>query len=250
MTGSSRARVDTVVATANVNHHLDRRRAGEALDAVLAHDPDLVALQEWYATRRPLRTYAEPRGLRWWAPVLGGCAIGARAERYTLLSRRQRLLSRPGRADRGERPLGLEPPRLATVATYRDRLLDRTVRVVAYHLVSGVQRDDRYRDDRPALVARHRAEARCLRRVVHDALLEGHDVIALGDSNWHGFALPGLVSAWRPDDHRGTLGPRRQVDDVLTSRPSEDVVLVDTPSDHRAVVVRLPGLVAGGPARA
>ena len=100
----------TTVATANINQHLDRRQAGLALDVVLAHEPDLVGLQEWYPHRRgELRRHASTYA--WHSPVLGGCVVGARTDRYSLVSTGQRLLSPPGRADRGERPLGVEPPR-------------------------------------------------------------------------------------------------------------------------------------------
>lgn len=228
----------TTVATANVNQHLSRREAGVALDAVLDHEPDLVGLQEWYPTRRSVLQLPLPRGYHWRSPLIGGCVVGARTERFTLVSWRQRLLSPPGRADRGERPLGLEPPRLATVAVFRDLAVERTVCLVAYHLVSGVQARDRYRDDRPVLVARHQRESTALRRVVAQAIDHRHDVYALGDSNLHGFDLPGLVSAWRGREHEpGTLGPRRHVDDVFAPRPASSVTLVETPSDHRAVVV-------------
>lgn len=229
----------TVVATANVNQHLDRRQAAQALDAVLGHDPDLVGLQEWYPNRRgALRAHGA--AYTWRSPLLGGCVVGARTDRYALLSARQRLLSPPGRADRGERPLGAEPPRLATVAVLRDHDVDRTVALVCYHLVSGVQSRDRYREDRPLLVARHRRESAALRRLVTELIGRGHEVVAVGDSNLHGFELPGLVSAWHGrEGDPGTLGPRRHVDDVFATRRARAVTLVETASDHRAVVARL-----------
>lgn len=228
----------TTVATANVNQHLDRNRAGVAIDAVLDLEPDLVGLQEWYPTRRSVLRDRGDRGYRWWSPLVGGCAVGVRTTRFELLTHRQRLLSPPGRADRGDRAFGLEPPRLATVAVLRDREVDQTVSVVVFHLVSGVQSHDRYRDDRPTLVARHQRESAALRGTVAHQIDRGHAVYALGDSNLHGFALPGLVSAWQGREHEpGTLGPRRHVDDVFALCPARSVRLVETPSDHRAVVV-------------
>lgn len=243
----------TTVATANVLSSLDRREAYAALAGVLAHEPDLVGLQEWYPPRLGLLRRTGPvaplppgRVLPWshgayvWAaPLLGGCAVGARADRFEPLSWRQVVLSRPGRADRGESRLGLEPARLATVAVLRDRHEDRTVCLVDYHLVSGVQAHDRYRPERPVLVGRHRREVTALERVVRRQQALGHVVYAVGDSNLHGLRLPGLTSAWegRPD-HPGTLGPRRRVDDVHGPGSAIQVTLVESASDHRAVVVR------------
>ena len=61
----------------------------------------------------------------------------------------------------------------------------------------------------------------------------------MGDSNLHGFTLPGLRSAWDGRAGGGTLGPGRRVDDVLSTGEVLDVRLVETGSDHLAVVVDL-----------
>jgi hypothetical protein len=249
----------TEVATANVRCTLAPAEARLALREVLASGPDLVGLQEWSPRRwsllretgrlgmvphvgaAPGAAGSRGSGYLWSAPLLGGCVVGARAERYELLRCRARLLSRPGRADRGRQPLGLEPGRLATAAVYRDRRSGRTVALVAYHLVSGVQVAGAYRPDRPRLVDRHRREVDRLEGLVGELLEEGHVVHAVGDSNVDGFRLPGLTSAWegRPDAP-GTLGPRRHVDDVHGPGPAAWVVPVRTPSDHAALLVRRP----------
>ncbi len=106
---------------------------------------------------------------------------------------------------------------------------------VVYHLASQVQGgDDAYRADRPRLVARHRREAAALRELV--AGLDG-PTYAGGDSNFHGFRIPGLMSAWdAPDRTSGTHGARRQIDDIHAPAAPADVVTVQTPSDHLAVV--------------
>ena len=243
----------TTVATANVLCDLSRADAAEALDGVLAAGPDLVGLQEWSALRlgvlrRRGRVTAVPAvrrttgrgGWVWSAPLLGGCVVGADPARYDLLGARPVVLSRPGRADRGGR-LGLESGRVATVGVYADRLTARTVALVSYHLVSGVQRHDALRADRPRLVARHTHEVERLQALVDRLLTAGHVVHAVGDANQHGFALEGLTSAWvgRPD-HPGTLGERRRVDDVLGPGRATEVTLLRSASDHRAVVVRRP----------
>jgi hypothetical protein len=243
------------VATANVQSSLPDDPAQRALAGVLALAPDLVGLQEWKLGRRHLlresgslgpAAYVGVRLLRrgsgdyvWSAPLLGRCVVGARAERFALVASRSRLLSWPGRAPKGQRRLGIEPPRLATVATYRDRRGGPPVSLVDFHLSPGVQSDGRYRADRPALVARHRAEVRRLQRLVDALLARGHVVYAVGDSNFDGFRLGGLTSGWEGrDDYPGTLGPRRKVDDVFSSLgPAASVTLLASDSDHRAVAV-------------
>jgi hypothetical protein len=248
----------TTVATANVLYTLDHQDAQKALGDVLALGPDLVGLQEWYPSRVKLLqetgrvgpvpwrgVWPGPRAddgadeYVWQVPLLGGCVVGARADRYGLLGCRPVLLSGPGRADREDRFLGLEPPRLATVGVYLDRQVGGTVALVDYHLVSGVQAVGRYREDRPRLVDRHRREVRRLERLVTRLLAAGHVVHAVGDSNFDGLRLPGLTSAWEGREHApGTLGPLRKVDDVHGPGPAELVTSVTTPSDHRALVVR------------
>jgi hypothetical protein len=122
----------------------------------------------------------------------------------------------------------------------RDRLTGRTVSVVNYHLVPGVQARGEYRVDRPRLVARHRTEVRRLTRLVAEQLALGDVVHALGDSNFDGLRLSGLTSAWSGREHEpvGTLGPHRKIDDVFGPGRALSVVLVTTPSDHLGVVVR------------
>jgi hypothetical protein len=245
----------TVVATANIEYRLPLARAHEALQVVLAHEPDLVGLQEWHLPRVPsLRRVGSlvvppAAGMRfgdaaapyaWTGLLVGGCAVGARTDRYVQLGARAVRLSWPGFADRPDRPLGLEPPRLAAVGVYRDRYVDRSVALVSYHLVPGVQRAGAYRSDRPRLVARHRHEHRRLQDLVAALLAAGHVVHAVGDANVDGLRIDGLTSCWqgRPAG-TGTLG-RRRVDDVQGPGPAESVELLSTPSDHRALVVTRP----------
>jgi hypothetical protein len=99
------------------------------------------------------------------------------------------------------------------------------------------------RRDRPRLVRRHRAEVCRVVGLVTQRLERGETVYAVGDSNFHGLSIPGLASAWSPGDRRGTLGPRRQVDDVFGPGAAASVALVPSRSDHRAVVAvrRAPG---------
>lgn len=248
-----------LVATANVLRSLDAPVAGEVLDDVLARVPDLVALQEWGLRRYPLLRRRGPvrllapgfrtpplgpggprDGYTWLAPLAGGCAVGARTERLRLLDARLRLLSGPGRADAGARPLLLRPPRLATVATYRDRATSVRITFVGYHLMPAVQVRGRYRADRPLLEGAHRQETLTLQRLVRERLALGDVVVAAGDSNFDGFRIEGLTSAWAGrEGRRGTLG-HRKVDDVHGPRPAVSVTLLPNASDHRAVLVRVP----------
>ena len=240
----------TVVATANVNRNLGAHDARQALRGVLELEPDLVGLQEWHPWRRRLLVETGSAGLlRWlrsrrgsgryvWAmPVRGDCVVGARSERFSLVEARTVVLSRLARADRPDHWLNIEPPHRATVATYSDRAQDRTVSLINYHLVPGVQAKDRYRDDRPLLAARHQEEVRRLQALVDQRLALGHTVYAVGDSNFHGLRLTGLTSAWEGrDDEPGTLGPRRKIDDVHGPGRPVSVQLVESASDHKAVV--------------
>ena len=247
----------TTVATANILYSLGSQDARTALSDVLSLRPDLVGLQEWYPSRVGLlrdtgsvglvpglglrlgRRFGGSREYVWNLPLLGGCVIGARADRFELHSSHAVPLSAPGRADRDDRFLGLEPPRIATVGVYRDQHVGATVALVDYHLVSGVQARGRYRSDRPRLVERHRREVRRLARLVTHLLAAGHVVHAVGDSNYDGLRLPGLTSAWEGRESApGTLGPVRHVDDVHGPGRAEVVTLLTTPSDHRAVAVR------------
>ncbi|MEO7352162.1 MAG: hypothetical protein ABIW17_09715, partial [Marmoricola sp.] len=232
--------------------------ARRALDTVLDLRPDLVGLQEWYPSRFRLLQRTGRLGLVphiggrlprsgdsgapayfWNTPLVGGCAVGARSDRFEMLSCRTRFLSAVAPGDRRKRRMTLEPARAATVAVYRDRYSDSTVCLVNYHLVSGVQADGSYRADRPVLAARHRQEARALHRLVREQLELGHVVYATGDSNFDGLRIDGLTSAWEGrEDRPGTLGRTRKVDDVHGPGPAESVTALTTPSDHRAIVVR------------
>jgi endonuclease/exonuclease/phosphatase family metal-dependent hydrolase len=233
----------TVVVTANVLRSLPQHEAGEALSVVLEARPDLVGLQEWDVRRRRLLTGAngEPSlgsGYVWAAPILGECPVGARADRFDLVEYRARGLAWFGRSDPGARPVPIVPLRLATVALFGDRARSATVSVVNYHLTPGVQARGDYRADRPRLVRRHRHEVLSLERLVGEQLAQGHVVYAMGDSNFDGFRLPGLRSAWEGRESQpGTLGSHRKIDDVHGRGPADAVTLLSTASDHKAVVV-------------
>lgn len=252
------------IATANVQYTLGIGPAREALTAVIDPAADLVALQEWYPSRWPLlrergriQPVPAPRWLSiraragqpsshnsfsWAAHLVGGCVVGARSQRFDLVSCRSVLLTWPGRAERPDRFFGVEPPRYATVAVFNDHLADRSVALMSYHLVAGVQKDGVYRADRPRLTERHRHEVGRLVEVVDRLRAAGHQVYAAGDGNFHGLGLPSLKSTWEGrDTHRGTLGAHRRIDDIHGPSRPESVRLIETASDHAAVVATFKG---------
>jgi len=244
-----------MVVTANVLRTLDPVAARGVLAGVIAEEPDLVALQEWDLPRLGLlrgtghvrllpapgisqRRSCPDSGYVWCAPLLGGCVVGAKTDRYDLTGCRVRLLSMLGRGDNPGRPFGIEPPRIVSIGTYRDRQDGRTTSLLSFHLVPGVQARGRYRDDRPLIACRHRREVRRLQSLVDERLAEGHVVYAAGDSNFDGLRLRGLVSAWEGrDDGPGTHGPFRKIDDVHGPGRASSVTLLANASDHKAVVV-------------
>lgn len=246
----------TTVVSANTLYTLPAREARTVLDLTLAEQPDLVGLQEWYLPRLPLlrRTgdvRLEPGILRvparapryhWVATLADGNVVGARADRFDLLEGRSVLLTGIGRSDRPDRFLHTEPPRLAALGIFRDRVVDRTVALISYHLVPGVEVDGSYRADRPLLVARHRREVRGLETLVASLSQAGHTVYAVGDSNFHLQRIAGLTSAWEGhDDAPGTFGRgSRTLDDVHGPGSATEVRLLPTPSDHRAVLAVRP----------
>lgn len=246
----------TSVATANILYKLPRSSAEEALTTVLAAEPDLVGLQEWYVSRLgllrrtgdvlvtpsygALRVPARRTPRYHWVVTAGaGSAAGARADRFDLLEGRSVLLTGPGRAERPDRPWGLEPPRVAALGIFADRQVDRTVALLSFHLVSGAETAGSYRTDRPRLAARHRREVTRIEEVVAGLGREGHVVYAVGDANFHLLGLAGLTSAWEGrEQDPGTIGPgRRKIDDVHGPGPATALRLIATPSDHRAVLV-------------
>lgn len=243
----------TKVASANILYKLAGQNAVTALEQVLAEQPDLVGLQEWYISRLPLlrrtgsvRTVPSVAGLsvpgpkryHWVSSVSCGNVVGGRADRFDLIGADDVLLSGIGRSDRPDRFLGTEPPRLVTVGLYADKLVDRTVAMLSYHLCPGVEEHGRYITDRPLLIARHRQEVGRLEALIAKYQREGHVVYAVGDSNFDRQRIAGLTSSWvGREDAPGTIGTRtRKLDDVHGPGPATEVKLLSTPSDHRAMI--------------
>lgn len=249
----------TAVASANILYKLPGRDARAALSQVLAEAPDLVGLQEWYVSRlRILRDFGDVRvvpalgsqllarpaepAYHWVSAVAGGNVVGARAERFEPVSARVAFVSGFGRSDRPDRALGIEPPRVVTIGVFRDRVVDRTVAMMSYHLTPGVEVGAAYHPDRPRLQARHRRDVVRLERLISEHQQAGHVVYAVGDSNFDRLRLAGLTSAWEGREHDpGTIGRgTRKLDDVQGPGPATSVTLLTTPSDHKALVAVRP----------
>lgn len=244
----------TRVASANLLLTLSRTVAAEALEAVLAEQPDLVALQEWYLPRLGilrrqgavrldpgLGLPAVPVGgsgpFGWVSTFTDGNVVGWRTERYDLVDPCTFLNVGPAPSERPDRFLRTEPPRFVAAAVLRDRQTDRTVALLSYHLSAGVQAGDGYRADRPRLAERHRHEVRHLEEAIGRLQAAGHRVVAAGDSNFDGLRLTGLTSAWEGrDSEPGTHGSRK-IDDVSGDGPVGELTRVITASDHQAIVV-------------
>jgi hypothetical protein len=245
----------TTVASANILYKLPPADSRTALTQVLAHDPDLVGLQEWYVSRLALlRQFGDvkviprlgtqflrrPRNpaYHWVSAVAGGNVVGARADRFDPVSSHVVFVSGFGRSDRPDRALGMEPPRVVTVGVFRDREVDRTVAIMSYHLTPGVEEDAAYIQVRPRLEARHRSDVRRVEKLIAEHQQAGHIVYAVGDSNFDSLRLAGLTSAWEGREHRpGTIGSgTRKLDDVHGPGRATRVTLLTTPSDHKAVV--------------
>ena len=245
----------TTVASANILYKLGPHDAYAALTQVLAHEPDLVGIQEWYVSRlRLLRQFGDvtvvpslgtrllrrPRNpvFHWVSAVAGGNVVGARADRFEPVSSRVEFVSGFGRSDRPDRALGIEPPRVVTIGVFRDRQVDRTVAMMSYHLTPGVEEDAAYIPVRPRLEARHRGDVQRLEKLIADHQEAGHVVYAVGDSNFDSLRLAGVTSAWEGREHRpGTIGTgTRKLDDVHGPGRAGRVTLLTTPSDHKAVV--------------
>lgn len=239
------------VATANVQVRLPREAARVCIESLLAEDVDLIALQECSPARAlllreygdlrfvpgPVHICGSSRTRYHWVQTIGDCSVGVRADRFEIEHARPLLLAGFTRGESPTRPFGIEPAQVGLVVRCRERASGERVSLIDYHLIPGVQAGGAYRTDRPRLVARHRHQVVRLARTIAAEKAAGWSVFAAGDGNFDGLALPGLTSAWssRPPGE-GTYGSRR-IDDVFGPGPADSVRLLDTPSDHRAVVV-------------
>jgi len=255
----------TRVASVNMKTTVPGPEAEAGLRSVLELDPEIVALQEWGGARRYailnklgrfsiypqsrsllplLPTYRPGEGYLWTRPVGGGGVIGFAATRFEIRWVNTRILVGPGRVDvvPGYRTnLG---PSLVNVTIAYDNLIRDEVVVIDYHLTTHVQASGSYRPEVPKRVARHQAEVAKLQTIAAGHVRAGRRVYVIGDSNYHGLQLDGLVSCWDgvPRVAGGTHGPRRI--DIIHSQHAPGggdgdgivaplVAIAGTASDHR-----------------
>jgi hypothetical protein len=258
------SRPDDLVVSQNVWVNAPVEIARAVLDRVLEREPDIVGLQEWPGGRNPLlkatgtfarfpmlrrvmrRPWHPREGMVWARPFLGPTGpIGLRGDRYELLECSAETLTRRRRVNpTPKHPRARLAANRVTLAVARDHDRDEEVAVVGYHLWAGVQIGGDY-SQRPADRARvqgHRDQVAALGRLVADQLGRGRVVYALGDSNFDGLELTGVVSAWdgREHQHRGTHKEgRRKIDDVFGPSRADRVDLIEHPErqiDHQGVV--------------
>lgn len=224
----------TRVATANVRVTLDHFEAAHALAEVLALNPDVGALQEWGKGRDALLRSASRYDYA--RNAIGGGPVYWRRDRFALVRCRAVVLARREYVGRLLGRKSTLPASVATLAILCDDETGGEVAVVNFHLTAEVQSGGRYRRDlgHRLRVQRHKREVRRLGRLGRRQHRKGRLVYLLGDTNYDGLRVPGLVSCWEGRDG-GTLG-KRAVDVVFADRPAKAVRTVTTGSDHRAVV--------------
>lgn len=226
-----------VVATANIKVTLPRDVAGHALTRILdAGGPTIVGLQEWGTARnRVLTRIAREHGYTWTRPR--GCGpVMWDTTCHHLISARARRIARGGFMGRLPGRRTTLPDSLAALVILADDQ-GRETCVLNVHLTAEVQYGTGYRTSstHAARVRRHKREVRTIANIARRQRRKGRTVIVLGDFNYHGLVIPGLVSCWE-GRHGGTLG-NRAVDVVYTSRHADSLTTIPTASDHRAVVV-------------
>lgn len=228
----------TRVACANVKVTLDHFGAAQALEDVLALNPDLGGLQEWPSGRDVLLRKASSYDFA--RNSAGGGPVFWRRDRYGLVRCRAVVLARRSFVGHLTGRKSTLPASVATLVVLCDDDTGAEVAVVNYHLTAEVQYGGGYRTDkahRPR-VRRHKREVARLTRLARRQWRKGRRVYLIGDSNFDGLRVKGFRSCWTGPDlpDGGTLGNRR-VDIVFAATVPKRVRLVKTPSDHRAVVV-------------
>lgn len=226
----------TRVATANVFKGLDHKQAAHALVEVLAFMPDLGGLQEWPTGRDSILKSAAAYDFA--RNDAGGGPVFWRRDRYALVrGPRAVVLARRSFVGHLTGRKSTLPTNYATLAILCDDETGGEVAVINFHLTAEVQYGGGYREDKAhrARVRRHKREKRKLGRVARRQKRKGRKVYALGDGNYDGLRIRGLVSCWVGQPHTGTLG-KRCVDAVFSTHKSRLVTTVATGSDHRAVI--------------
>lgn len=228
-----------IIASCNMRFTLADGPAEAGLRKVLDESPHIVALQEWGPDRtRILQRIAKDGTYDWARPGGDGGPILWDNDRYVRKSGRGVRLA--GTELVGHL-IGRKTKLPASIAT--EIVLDdlephgQTVAVINYHLTAEVQMGADYRKDlaHRLRVRRHKRERRRLARRARYHLKRGRRTYLCGDGNFDSMQLKGLTNCWdrRPG---GTLG-HRAVDIVFADIKPRNVRAIETPSDHKAIVV-------------
>ena len=221
------------LASHNVWVNLDDTHAEHAVSKVLRYRPDIIGLQEWGRSRRTIlrdlgRVTAFPR-IRYhvgpphkqagyvFAYPIGGQPVGVNAAVLEIVAVRRRKLSakRPGvRATYGTE----------LIAQLRDT--GETVAVLNVHPVA--------HHDRPQNKAAHTEAVESIREWAEE--WAGFRRYVMGDMNARNVRIPGLRSCWDGRPAEGTFRGRA-IDHIYGIHPFHTVRVVNTTSDHHAVVV-------------
>lgn len=242
-------RLRTVVATCNLRFTLSAGDFEAGLRKVLAHDPDICAVQEALDHRDPIiERVCRDLGYAW-ARAKGGEPILWKISRYgkaprwvkgIRLARAEFVGHIPGRKDR-------LPVNVATEVGLDDLASthpDGAVTVAnSYHLTAEVQDvhgGGGYKKDHVHVlrVLRHIREKFRLGHRMRLHKRRGRTAYGTGDGNFAGMLLRGFVSCWT-NRHGGTLGGRA-VDIIFAATRGSDLVTVVTLSDHDGLVVTYP----------
>lgn len=222
------------VGTQNVWVNLPDEKAAESVAAVLERRPHIVGLQEWGRSRRTLlkafgKVVLFP-SIRYrvgpphkaagyvFAYPLGGQPVGVDAAWGEVISVRRHRLSkkRPGvRATYGTE----------LIVRTRDTRHPETVVVLNVHPVA--------HHDRPANKAAWREAVGSIEDWADS--WHGFRRFVVGDVNKQGLKLHGLKSCWEGRKRRPTFR-HRTIDEVYATERAIDVEVIDTPSDHHALI--------------
>ena len=224
-----------IAATANIRETLPHKVAELALDKVLtAANPHIIGVQEWGTSRNPaMKRLAHKHGMQWTrvsgaGPIMWADHLRLVKARPVTLARASRMGWLPGRRTH-------LPASVAALAILTNEYGHETS-VLNVHLTAEVQYGTGYRTDRAhrPRVRRHKREVKAIARIARNQRRKGREVYVVGDTNFDGLRIPGLISCWQGRLDVGTLGSRA-VDVVFATSPANRVRTIATPSDHDAV---------------
>lgn len=221
------------LATLNVLVKLTDALALIAVETVLEWQPHIVGLQEVGRSRRsalkrlgPVITFPNLRRvlrrrppMKGWVTVypLGGQPIVYDAARLSLVSVRRIVLA-----------LGRNGVRAtyATECVFRDRVTGATVPVLNTHLVAHLHRDRNADANTAALIT---INEWC-------KAWDGYPAYVLGDFNKRQVSIRGMVESRRGRRTDLPTFKGRPIDKIFGRRRFVDARVVDTPSDHSALI--------------